>query len=137
MKFKTRTEEELSVGLTPLIDIIFILLIFFMVTTTFDRNSELKIDLPEAQTETASSDEKSLEVAIDVQGNYFVNRVKVVSTQPKALLLAISKVVGEDKTIPVVIKADANTPHQAVVTAMDTVGRLGLRRMSIATSFSE
>lgn len=137
MKFKTRTEEELSVGLTPLIDIIFILLIFFMVTTTFDRNSELKIDLPEAQTETASSDEKSLEVAIDVQGNYFVNRVKVVSTQPKALLLAISKVVGDDKTIPVVIKADANTPHQAVVTAMDTVGRLGLRRMSIATSFSE
>lgn len=137
MKFKTRTEEELSVGLTPLIDIIFILLIFFMVTTTFDRNSELKIDLPEAQTETASSDEKSLEVAIDVQGNYFVNRIKVVSTQPKALLLAISKVVGDDKTIPVVIKADANTPHQAVVTAMDTVGRLGLRRMSIATSFSE
>lgn len=137
MKFKTRRDEDLSVGLTPLIDVIFILLIFFMVTTTFDRSSELKIDLPEAKSHASPTQDKSLEIAIDVQGNFFVNRVKVISTQPKALFLAVSKVVGNDKKIPVVIKADANTPHQAVVTAMDTVGRLGLRRMSIATSFSE
>ena len=137
MKFKTRRDEDLSVGLTPLIDVIFILLIFFMVTTTFDRSSELKIDLPEAKSDASPSQDISLEVAIDAQGNFFINRVKVISTQPKALFLAISKAAGNDKTIPVVIKADANTPHQAVVTAMDTVGRLGLRRMSIATSFSE
>lgn len=137
MKFRTRKEEDLSVGLTPLIDVIFILLIFFMVTTTFDRNSELKIDLPESKSDATPQQEKSLEVAIDAQGNFFVNRVKVISKQPKALYLAISKVAGNNKSIPVVIKADANTPHQAVVTAMDTVGRLGLRRMSIATSFSE
>ncbi len=137
MKFRARSDEELSIGLTPLIDVVFILLIFFMVTTTFDRSSELKIDLPEASEETPQEKGKILEIAIDADGQYFVNQVRVISNKPQALYLALRKFVGDDKTIPVIIKADARTPHQAVVTAMDTVGRIGLRRMSIATSYSQ
>lgn len=137
MKFRARSDEELSIGLTPLIDVVFILLIFFMVTTTFDRSSELKIDLPEASEETPQEKGKILEIAIDADGQYYVNQVRVISNKPQALYLALRKFVGDDKTIPVIIKADARTPHQAVVTAMDTVGRIGLRRMSIATSYSQ
>jgi biopolymer transport protein ExbD len=134
MRFQTRKDEELSIGLTPLIDVVFILLIFFMVTTTFDRNSELTIDLPEATGESSPDQNDILEIVIDVQGQFFINQVKVVSTSPKTLFLAVSKVLNGRKDIPVVIKADAKTPHHSVVTAMDTVGKLGLSRLSIATS---
>lgn len=137
MKFRNRQEEELQVSLTPLIDVVFILLIFFMVTTTFDRTSELRIELPDATAKEKASDEQTLEIAIDANGQYFINQVKVISTSPKALYLAISKAAGDNKNMPVVLKADAKTPHQFVVTAMDTIGRLGMTRLSIATNVAQ
>ena len=137
MKFQTRDREELTIGLTPLIDVVFILLIFFMVTTTFDRSSELRIDLPEATTKASAAKQDQIEIAIDAQGQYFINQVKVVSTRPKTLYFALQKVLGNRKNIPVTIKADGKTPHQSVVTAMDVAGRLGLNRLSIATSIPQ
>ncbi len=137
MKFKIRQEEELQIGLTPLIDVVFILLIFFMVTTTFDRSSELRIELPDATAQEKATQEKTLEIAIDANGQFFVNQVRVISSSPKALYLAISKVAGDNREMPVVLKADAKTPHQYVVTAMDTIGRLGMTRLSIATNIAQ
>jgi len=134
MKFQSRKEEEVTIGLTPLIDVVFILLIFFMVTTTFDRNSELSIDLPNASGEPSSAQEDTLDITIDAQGQFFINQVKVVSSAPETVFLAIRKVLDGRKDIPVVIQADAKTPHHFVVTAMDSIGKLGLTRLSIATS---
>ena len=134
MKFQNRKEEEVTIGLTPLIDVVFILLIFFMVTTTFDRTSELSIDLPDASGKPSPGQKDTLKIAIDVQGQFFINQVKVVGSAPETLLLAVRKVLNGRKDIPVIIQADADTPHHSVVTAMDTVGKLGLTRLSIATS---
>jgi len=89
MKFQTRKEEELTIGLTPLIDVVFILLIFFMVTTTFDRSSELTIDLPSASGDPSAVKEDTLEITIDVQGQFFINQVKVVSSAPETFFLAL------------------------------------------------
>ncbi len=136
MKFKIRQREELEIGLTPLIDVVFILLIFFMVTTTFDRSSELRIELPDATAQEKPTQDRVLEIAIDAEGQFFVNQVRVISSSPKALYLAIRKVAGDNKEMPVILKADAKTPHQYVVTAMDTIGRLGMTRLSIATNIA-
>ena len=136
MKFSNRTEEELSIGLTPLIDVVFILLIFFMVTTTFNRSSELRIDLPEASASKSAEADKKLEIAIDAKGQYYINQVKVIGVGRKTLYLALRKVVGGNRDRTVVIKADAAATHQSVINAMDAAGRLGLNRISIATSFS-
>ena len=134
MKFQNRREEEVTIGLTPLIDVVFILLIFFMVTTTFDKSSELSIDLPSASGETSKAQEDTLSITIDAQGQFFINQVKVISSAPDTVFRAIRKVLDGRRDVPVVIQADAKTPHHAVVTAMDTVGKLGLTRLSIATS---
>ncbi len=134
MNFRKQQADEVEIGLTPLIDVVFILLIFFMVTTTFNRNSELKIDLPEATTEAKASQEKTIEIAIDASGHFYVNNVQVIGTQGGTLVKAIRKVLGNNKTLPVTIKADGKTPHQAVITAMDAASQLGLNRLSLATS---
>lgn len=134
MNFNKREEEEVGVNLTPLIDVVFILLLFFMVTTTFNRHSELRIDLPEASSETQPEQNKKLEVAIDSEGRYFVNGIKVVNSKSESLLSALRQEIGNNKDLPVSIRADAQTPHQSVITAMDAVSKLGLTRMSIATT---
>lgn len=134
MNFRRHTRDEIEIGLTPLIDVVFILLIFFMVTTTFNRNSELKIDLPEAATKAEPSQERMIEIAIDAKGVFYVNQKKITGTQQGTLMKAISIVLGENKSLPVAIKADAKTPHQAVITAMDAASQLGLNRISLATS---
>lgn len=134
MNFRKKEEEEVSVNLTPLIDVVFILLLFFMVTTTFNRHSELSIELPEASAESQPEQEKRLEIAIDSTGRYYVNGQQMANTKAETLLLAIRKVIGNDKEIPVSIRADAKTPHQSVITAMDAASKLGLSKMSIATT---
>ena len=135
MNFREMGEdEEVNISLTPLIDVVFILLIFFMVTTTFNRHAELRIDLPKAVSVAAPGEEKKLDITIDAEGNFFVNGKETVNTQRKTLQTAIFKELGEAQEMPVTIRADAKTPHQAVITAMDIVGKLGLSRISIATT---
>lgn len=138
MKFRTRERRESTVDLTSLIDVVFMLLIFFMVTTTFDRNAELKIALPTASNTAASNADEKLELLIDAQGRYYINGREVLNNQPETLFQAMSQTLEEmgNNTPPLVISADANVNYQAVVTAMDIAGRLGLTNFSIATSQS-
>ncbi len=134
MNLQPGETDEPEVNLTPLIDVVFLLLIFFMVTTTFEHQSRIKIDLPEATAAPTSVDDESLEIIIDVQGRYFIGDQQVVNTTPETLKSAISKAIGDRDVPTVIIRADANTPHQAVITALDVTSQLGLTRISLATS---
>ncbi len=134
MNLQPGGEDEPEVNLTPLIDVVFLLLIFFMVSTTFEHQSRIQIELPEA---TASPDEiekESIEIIIDAQGRYFIGEEQVVNTELKTLKSALSKVLGDREAVPVTIRADASTPHQAVITALDATSQLGLTQISLATS---
>jgi biopolymer transport protein ExbD len=134
MNLQPGETDEPEVNLTPLIDVVFLLLIFFMVSTTFEHQSRIKIDLPEATAVPTKPEDESLEIVIDAQGRYFIDSEQVVNTTPKTLKTAISKAVGERDGLAVTIRADANTPHQSVVTALDVSSQLGLTRISLATS---
>jgi len=134
---QTSSEDEPAVNLTPLIDVVFILLIFFMVSTTFQRESEIKIELPEASSEPVEEKEDVLEIVIDVEGHYFIDEQQVVNTEIETLKTAIQKFLGEQTEMPVVIRADRNTPYESVVRAMDATAQLGLVQMSLATNQPE
>ena len=126
-------EETVEVNLTALIDVVFLLLIFFMVTTTFDRHAKLKVSLPEASTKATQQQNDPVVLSIDVKGNYFINDRQVINTSLDTLKQALRKTIGEDRDIGIVLRADANTPHQSVVRAMDAASQLGVTKLSIAT----
>lgn len=133
MRFTRRRRAELDVNLTPLIDVVFLLLIFFMVSTTFTKETRISIDLPEASGDSARISEKQIEISITRSGEFAINEVALIKSDLSSLKSAISKVSGGDNAIPMIITADAATPHQAVVTAMDAVGQLGFVQLSITT----
>jgi biopolymer transport protein ExbD len=136
MKFRTRERRESGVDLTSLIDVVFMLLIFFMVTTTFDKNASIKIELPTASNVAPAQPGDKLELLIDGQGRYYINGREVLNSQPETLFQAMSQTLEEmgNNTPPLVISADAGVNYQAVVTAMDIAGRLGLTNFSMATT---
>ncbi len=120
--------------LTPLIDVVFLLLIFFMVSTTFIRETQLKINLPEASGELQEVESGMIEITVDRRGEYAVNDRLLVNSDKKTLIRALNELLEAGKMNDrVIITADANTPHQAVVRAMDAAGNVGLTRISITT----
>lgn len=129
-----QSEEEPDLNLTSLIDVVFLLLIFFMVTTTFERTERLRIDLPEASEAQSQSEPDVLEIAINEAGEYYVNRNQVINSRRETLLEAVAEAAQDDRSQPVLIRADAKTPHEAVVRAMDVVNSLGFINLSIATT---
>jgi biopolymer transport protein ExbD len=131
MKLRHTPKQDPEITLTPLIDVVFLLVIFFMVTTTFTRESELAVELPEAQGNTLPEIEEVVEISIDLQGNYYVNQQQLVNTQPETLKRALEQTIGEESSPPLRVSADARTPHQAVVTAMDVAGQAGFVHLSI------
>lgn len=133
MNLKPQVREEIDLNLTPLIDVVFLLLIFFMVSTTFEKTAKLKVDLPEASAQAVQQPNKKIVIGIDVKGRYYINDRQLVNTQIKTLKLALMKVSGDNKEMPIVLRADAKTPHQSVVRAMDAASQLGLTRLSIST----
>ena len=133
MKFKRQNKGELDLNLTPMIDIVFLLLIFFMVSTTFTKETHLAIKLPEASGEVADAPDKMIEVIIDKDGQYSVNGQSLISSKILTLKQAIEKVSLGDHELPFVITADALTPHESVVRAMDAAGQLGFSRLSITS----
>jgi biopolymer transport protein ExbD len=137
LNLRRSRSEEPDVNLTPLIDVVFILLLFFMVSTTFQRESEINIELPEASAEPVEEREEMLELVIDAEGHYFIDEQQVVNTELETLKQAIQKFLGERSEIPVVIRADRLTPYESVVRAMDATAQLGLLQMSLATSQPE
>ncbi len=137
MKFKRQQAEELNVNLTPLIDVVFLLLIFFMVSTTFTKETHLQIDLPQASGDAVVDDPLVIDITITTDGNYSINGKRLVNSQIETIKRGILKVARNQQKLPVVITADAQAPHQAVITAMDAAGQLGFVQMSIATRNSE
>ena len=133
MNLKPDRRDDIDLNLTPLIDVVFLLLIFFMVSTTFEQRSKLKVDLPEASAQAVKQEADAVVIGIDAKGRFFINDRQLVNTQFKTLKMALIKTVGDKKDTPLVLKADAKTPHQAVVMAMDAAAQLGLTRLSIAT----
>ena len=135
MKFlQKRGHHEASVELTPLIDVVFLLLIFFMVSTTFIRETQLKIDLPEAAGELQEIEDDRIEITVDRVGDYAVNERLLVNNDLRTLVRALEEVLSEQgPNTRVIVTADANASHQAVVRAMDAAGKVGLTRLSITT----
>lgn len=127
-------KEELDVNITPLIDIVFLLLIFFMVSTTFDRESEIEVTLPEATISKIVRDDITIEVTVTNQGTFFINGQRVVNTQISTLKQAMLKVAKGRSDPPIIINADGNATHQAVVSVMDAARQLGFIHLSFATS---
>jgi biopolymer transport protein ExbD len=126
--------SEPDVNITPLIDVVFLLLIFFMVSTTFERESEIEVTLPEAAIDAPVEEEFVIEVTINAQGTYFVNGQRVINTQTTTLKQAMLKVAEGRQDPPIIVSADANTTHQAVVRVMDAARQLGFVHLSFATT---
>lgn len=133
MKFRRQRRDDVGVNMTPLIDVVFLLLIFFMVSTTFTRETQLSIDLPEASGELRDAPEQQVEILIDEAGNYRVNGQKLVDARLRTLQASIYKISAGDTTLPMIITADADATHQSVVRAMDAAGQMGFVHLSITT----
>lgn len=134
MNLQPKEHEEPELNLTSLIDVVLLLLIFFMVSTTFIDESRIKLQLPQASTEPAAEQKKDpIEVSVTATGEYRVNGQMLINTSAATLSAAVSKLAGAKRDIPITIRADARASHQSVVTAMDVLGRLGFRAISIAT----
>ncbi len=136
MNLRMRVREEPEVNLTSLIDVVLLLLIFFMVSTSFVKESEIKIQLPQASDNVPATEDQPVEITITADGRYLVNGQSLLSSQREGLQRALEKVAGENRNQGLTIRADANTPHQNVVTAMDVVGNMGFVNISIATTKS-
>lgn len=133
MKFRRQRREEVGINLTPLIDVVFLLLIFFMVSTTFTRETQLSIDLPQAEGEPRETVQNEIEILIDESGRYRVNGRPLTDNRMRTLQAAIYKIATGDTTLPMTITADAQTSHEAVVKAMDAAGQMGFVHLSITT----
>jgi len=131
---RPRRNRNPELNITPLIDVVFLLLIFFMVSTTFDKYSEIRIELPQAQAQKSEEAPDFIDLTIDREGRFYVDQREVVNTSADTLRRALKKALGERSEVPVVISADARTPHQSVVTAMDAAGRAGLYRITFAAA---
>ena len=135
MKFRVQQKDHLDINLTPLIDVVFLLLIFFMVSTTFQKNAEIQIDLPEASGMPPDTKEFVVEIAIDSLGRYFVNNRVLVNKKLPTLKLAIQQTLTSagKKQPHIIISSDKNASYQSVVTVMDAVNQLGLHKFSLTT----
>lgn len=135
MNLRPRRSEPPEINLTALIDVVFLLLIFFMVSTTFKEDARISLQLPEAQGDGESVEQvESVTIVIDRAGTFYVDDRQVVDTDVDTLKTAIAGAAGGETDIPVILKADARSPHQSVITAMDAASRLGLVRFSFAAS---
>jgi biopolymer transport protein ExbD len=132
-----RREDDFEINVISLIDVLLTLLMFFVLTTTFVQHSRMQVTLPQAESSEQSEQSDALAVMIDRDGHFFVDNNEVLNPGLDSLKEAISKVAGDDRSRPVLLRADGLTPHQAVVTAMDALGELGFTRLSIATTHAQ
>ena len=131
MKFKRQLNAAVDVNLTPLIDVVFLLLIFFMVSTTFTRETHLSLDLPEASGERAEAQPEQLEIVISADGQYAINDRSLVNNKRETLMQALGEVAGDKRDLPLIVTADANAPHQFVIRALDAAGQMGFSQLSL------
>lgn len=133
MKFQRRIQDELQINLTPLIDVVFLLLIFFMVSTTFTRETRLAVNLPEADGEPAQEVPQQIEISVSRTGAYAIDGRSLVNSELNTLMNALDEVTLGNRDVALVLIADAEATHQSVVRAMDAIGQSGFSKLSIAT----
>ena len=135
MKFRRKPRETVDINLASLIDVVFILLLFFVVTTTFTRETQLHLELPESMSATPSEEQdvKLMDIGISADGVYSVNNQLLANNDMASLMDALKKESGGDTSLPVSITADGKTQHQAVITAMDAAGKLGFSQLRLTT----
>ncbi|MFO1407245.1 MAG: biopolymer transporter ExbD [Steroidobacteraceae bacterium] len=134
MKFQPRRSEEPDLNMTSLIDVVLLLLIFFMLSSRFIDEGRLQIRLPEAGiAPDAESARQSIEISVTAEGAYRVNGRPLINNAPETLAAALGKAAEGNRALPITIRADARAMHQSVVTAMDVAGRAGYRQINIAT----
>ena len=133
MKFQRRRTPEMSVDLTPLIDVVFLLLIFFMVTTTFVQEGRMSLELPQAESEPVVEPLEPVQVIVSVEGDYAINGQALADRSIATLRAALRDASAGDVSLPMVITSDGRAPLEAVVRVMDAAGQLGFERIRIAT----
>lgn len=142
MRFSDRNGDDANINLTPLIDVVFLLLIFFMVSTTFSKESQLKIQLPQSSDQPNQPQDNRVEIQISAKGAYAVKgpddnaAQQLVNTDRDTLLRALKQATQGRKELVTVIRADRRTPHESVITAMDIARRLGYTNITFATQQS-
>ncbi len=133
MNLSPQRSEDPDVNLTPMIDVVFLLLLFFMVSTSFIRESSLKVDLPEATGEAMVEQEKPVDIVIRADGQFLVND-EIVPVVTREILSNVLRTAAGDRMDPhIIISADANAEYQHIVTAMDTAQQLGYSKLTLAT----
>jgi biopolymer transport protein ExbD len=134
MKLSLRTRAQPEVNLTSLIDVVLLLLIFFMVSTSFVKQSQIAINLPQADSAAVVEEvPEQIDIMITATGTYLVNGRELINNRPETIRNALRKVSGGNSNLPMTVSADANAKHQDVVTALDVAGRLGFVKINIAT----
>ena len=133
MKLLPRHSEEPDVNLTPMIDVVFLLLLFFMVSTSFIRESSLKVDLPEASGQALAEQETPIDIIIRANGEVLVNETPIAVATRDALRALLKTTAGDNADPHIIISADANAEYQHIVTAMDAAQLLGFTRLTLAT----
>jgi len=135
MKFTQEANDEVEINVIPLIDVILVLLIFFMATATFDQQTRMKLSLPQvSETQVQADKRESLVVQISADGRFFVGSNEVLNARIETLMDALQRIAGEDRQQAVMVRADAGAQHQYVITALDALGQLGFSQISIATT---
>ena len=133
MNLSPQKADEPDVNLTPMIDVVFLLLLFFMVSTSFIRESSLKVDLPEASGQAASDQEKAVDIIINAEGQFIINNMTLNMPNKQQLSTQLKLAVGGNADPHIIISADAKTDYQDIVTAMDSAQQLGYSKLTLAT----
>lgn len=129
-----RSEDDFEINVISLIDVMLTLLMFFVVTATFESRSMMKVVLPQASASPAKEKDDGLTLLIDKDGHFFVGANEVLNPGVDTIKAAIERAAGDDRERAVTLRADGRTPHQSVITAMDALGQLGFSRLTIATT---
>jgi biopolymer transport protein ExbD len=136
MNFRKRSREEPEINLIPFIDVLLVILIFLMLSTTYSKFTELQVRLPVADTDAQRDYPKELIVAVGADGNFSVNRNPIAGRSLDALVTALSAGTTSGKDTVVIISADASARHQSVITVMEAARRAGLNQITFATQSS-
>ena len=130
---RRRNEDEFELNVIPLIDVMLVLLMFFVMTATFEQRSLMKVVLPQASGTPQKQTSEGIMVLIDREGRFFVGNNEVLNPSVDTLKSALERTAGDDRTSRITLRADGRTPHQSVVTALDALGQLGFANLTIAT----
>lgn len=138
MNLRPRRSEPPRVDITPLIDVVFLMLIFFMVSTTFDKQTQLKVELPRAESNAVEEQPvDKVDITIDAQGHFYVNERELVKHDAETLRRTIEKITDGRDDLPIIVSGDRNAPLQSMMTVLDVAAQLGMARLSFVARQAE